>query len=117
MKKVLGILVLSLVVVGSLFAGGQTEAAAQAYKDTTGKTVSIVIQGRANYRSAYNTALLAGSKDFVVCKFYFLHFLRHKRRASSFSSARISVTASPPRPCSPPFLLEANLQVLLFGAH
>ncbi len=81
MKKVLGILVLSLVVVGSLFAGGQTEApvpviwaksgpegealqaAAQAYKDATGKTVSIVIQGRANYRSAYNTALLAGSKD------------------------------------------------------
>ena len=68
MKKVLGILVLSLVVVGSLFAGGQTEAAAQAYKDATGKTVSIVIQERANYRSAYNTALPAGSKDFVVCK-------------------------------------------------
>ena len=108
MKKVLGILVLSLVVVGSLFAGGQTEApvpviwaksgpegealqvAAQAYKDATGKTVSIVIQGRANYRSAYNTALLAGSKDFVVCKSYFFHFLRPKRQVAAFSSDQIS---------------------------
>ena len=83
MKKILVISLVSLFVIGSLFAGGQSEkaapvpviwaksgpegdaliAAAQAYKEKTGKTVSIVIQGRANYRSAYNTALLAGSRD------------------------------------------------------
>ncbi|MFI3256915.1 MAG: extracellular solute-binding protein [Spirochaetales bacterium] len=37
--------------------------AADVYLEQTGKQVNVVIQGRSNYRSAYNTALLAGSTE------------------------------------------------------
>lgn len=82
MKKVLSCLVCFVLVSLSAFAGGATEvegnpvvwaksgpegtalaAAAEVYKELTGKTVDVVIQGRSGYRPAYNTALLAGSTE------------------------------------------------------
>lgn len=82
MKKRLVFLVLCLLLVSIIYAGGTTEEvgnpviwaksgpegqalllAAESYKQKTGKQVDVVIQGRSGYRPAYNTALLAGSEE------------------------------------------------------
>ncbi len=82
MKKVVVTLLGFLILTSVCFAGGSSEAegnpviwaksgpegtalqaAAEVYKEETGKTIDVVIQGRSGYRPAYNTALLAGSSE------------------------------------------------------
>lgn len=43
--------------------GSALQKSAEVYKERTGKQIDVVIQGRSGYRSAYNTALLAGGSD------------------------------------------------------
>ncbi len=86
MKKVLFVVMVCLLIAGPAFASGAQEskdstesvpiiwaksgpegeaisAVAKVYTQQTGKPVNVVIQGRSGYRPAYNTALLAGSRD------------------------------------------------------
>ncbi len=82
MKKLVTSLMVFCMIASMCFASGSQEAegnpiiwaksgpegtallaAAEAYKEETGKTVDVVIQGRSGYRPAYNTALLAGSTE------------------------------------------------------